>query len=125
MSTIEYVKDGQVVETTASENKTYNEKSTVEVTGNEPYDAAVNNINYGEFPMHPPPPHGEFDTLKEELDAEEPLDLYKPFPIDPEIAYEPHILTFRAVVTGMVLGCLVNASNLYLGLKTGFTFGAS
>jgi len=34
-------------------------------------------------------------------------------------------LTLRAVVTGIVLGSLVNASNVYLGLKTGFTFGAS
>jgi uncharacterized oligopeptide transporter (OPT) family protein len=29
------------------------------------------------------------------------------------------------VFVGICLGCLVNASNVYLGLKTGFTFGAS
>ncbi|RYP68459.1 hypothetical protein DL769_005511 [Monosporascus sp. CRB-8-3] len=34
-------------------------------------------------------------------------------------------LTARVVLVDIVLGCLVNASNLYLGLKTGFTFSAS
>jgi hypothetical protein len=43
------------------------------------------------------------------------LDLYKPFPINDDIAIEENILTVRAVVVGVVLGCLVNASNLYLG----------
>ena len=30
-----------------------------------------------------------------------------------------------AIVVGLILGSLVNCSNVYLGLKTGFTFGAS
>lgn len=34
-------------------------------------------------------------------------------------------LTVRALVVGTVLGCVIAASNVYLGLKTGFTFGAS
>lgn len=46
---------------------------------------------------------------------EEEIDLYKPFVMDPAIPYEPNPLTVRAVVTGCVLGVLVNASNLYLG----------
>jgi hypothetical protein len=54
--------------------------------------------------------------LKEELLEEETLDLYRPFPINEEIPVEEHILTIRAVLTGVVLGCLVNASNLYLGI---------
>ncbi|KAJ3145075.1 hypothetical protein HDU89_007595 [Geranomyces variabilis] len=34
-------------------------------------------------------------------------------------------LTIRALVVGCLLGTVVGASNIYLGLKTGFTFGAS
>lgn len=34
-------------------------------------------------------------------------------------------LTIRALVTGTALGLVIAASNIYLGLKTGFTFGAS
>ncbi|KAJ1035679.1 hypothetical protein NDA18_000456 [Ustilago nuda] len=34
-------------------------------------------------------------------------------------------LTIRALVVGTILGCVIAASNVYLGLKTGFTFGAS
>ena len=43
------------------------------------------------------------------------MDLYKPFPINEDVAIEENILTVRAVVVGVILGCLVNASNLYLG----------
>ncbi|KAK1752767.1 metal-nicotianamine transporter YSL2 [Echria macrotheca] len=58
-----------------------------------------------------------------ETDAEE--DLYRPLRMDPEIPHEENPLTLRAVITGCILGGLVNASNLYLGLKTGFTFSAN
>lgn len=34
-------------------------------------------------------------------------------------------LTVRALVIGTALGLVIAASNIYLGLKTGFTFGAS
>ncbi|KAK9760141.1 hypothetical protein K7432_016137, partial [Basidiobolus ranarum] len=33
--------------------------------------------------------------------------------------------TWRAAIIGSLLGCIVSASNLYLGLKIGWTFGAS
>ncbi|EMR65843.1 putative oligopeptide transporter protein [Eutypa lata UCREL1] len=56
---------------------------------------------------------------------EEELDLYVPLKMHDGLAYERNPLTARAVVVGILLGCLVNASNLYLGLKTGFTFTAS
>ncbi|KAF8306035.1 oligopeptide transporter [Clavulina sp. PMI_390] len=46
-----------------------------------------------------------------------------PFPIDPSVPVEDHQLTVRALVVGSVLGAIVGASNIYLGLKTGFTFG--
>lgn len=47
----------------------------------------------------------------------------KPFPIDEYEIEETHQLTFRAVAVGCLLGAVVGASNIYLGLKTGFTFG--
>ncbi|KAJ4286632.1 hypothetical protein N0V88_007922 [Collariella sp. IMI 366227] len=61
-------------------------------------------------------------------DAEEEIveeDLYRPLLMDSTIPHEPNPLTIRAVVVGCILGALVCASNLYLGLKTGFTFSAS
>lgn len=36
-----------------------------------------------------------------------------------------NILTIRAIFVGLCCGCLVNASNVYLGLKTGWTFTAN
>jgi putative OPT family oligopeptide transporter len=34
-------------------------------------------------------------------------------------------LTFRAVLSGLFVGCLIGASNITIGLKIGWTFGAS
>ena len=34
-------------------------------------------------------------------------------------------LTIRAVVSGLFVGCLIGASNICIGLKIGWTFGAS
>jgi len=47
-----------------------------------------------------------------------------PFPTDPNAPVETSQLTVRAVAIGSLLGLIVGASNIYLGLKTGFTFGA-
>ncbi|ELU44342.1 OPT domain-containing protein [Rhizoctonia solani AG-1 IA] len=47
-----------------------------------------------------------------------------PFPVDPNLPEETAQLTWRAVIIGSLLGLIVGASNVYLGLKTGFTFGA-
>lgn len=69
------------------------------------------------------------DSVKVEITVNEteiqPDDIFKPLPPLPGIPAEPNPLTLRAVVTGTVLGSLVNAANVYLGLKTGFIFGAS
>ncbi|KAJ2903851.1 putative oligopeptide transporter protein [Zalerion maritima] len=59
------------------------------------------------------------------LDDEEEVDIFSPLPDLHNMAHEQNPLTVRAVLVGLVLGSLVNASNVYLGLKTGFTFGAS
>jgi len=64
------------------------------------------------------------EDLKAEIEATH-MDPYTPFPLDPLQPVETRILTVRAVVVGCMLGALVNASNLYLGLKTGWTFSAN
>ncbi|KAG9309763.1 OPT oligopeptide transporter protein-domain-containing protein [Chiua virens] len=48
-----------------------------------------------------------------------------PFPIDPHAPVEERQFTLRAVLVGCALGAVIAASNIYLGLKTGWTFGAS
>ncbi|KLO85638.1 permease-unknown function [Fusarium fujikuroi] len=71
-------------------------------------------------------PH--FDTdLKSEADSEDDriVDLFSSFPPAKGVEHEPNPLTARAVIVGIILGSLVNASNVYLGLKTGFTFPAT
>ncbi|KAH7156098.1 OPT oligopeptide transporter protein-domain-containing protein [Dactylonectria macrodidyma] len=65
--------------------------------------------------------------LKDESDQEDEAitDLFTSFPPVKGIEHEPNPLTARAVIVGIILGSLVNASNVYLGLKTGFTFPAT
>ncbi|KAG8809316.1 hypothetical protein FRC17_003499 [Serendipita sp. 399] len=83
---------------------------------------SVRSANYEAKPAH----INEFDA--EGLEANEESELLvndgNPFPPmgGPE---ETQQLTFRAVIVGSLLGLIVGASNIYLGLKTGFTFGAS
>ncbi|KAG1733721.1 hypothetical protein EDB19DRAFT_1830851 [Suillus lakei] len=48
-----------------------------------------------------------------------------PFPEVPDAPVEHQQLTVRAVLVGCILGGIIAASNIYLGLKTGWTFGAS
>jgi hypothetical protein len=40
-----------------------------------------------------------------------------PFPIDPNAPVEENQLTIRALVVGCLLGAIIAASNVYLGLK--------
>ena len=47
------------------------------------------------------------------------------FPIDPTAPEEIQQFTIRATLVGCILGGVIAASNVYLGLKTGWTFGAS
>lgn len=67
----------------------------------------------------------ENDDLKSEAGEVVEEDLWKPLVMDSNIPHEANPLTFRAVFVGCLLGTLVNASNLYLGLRTGFTFSAN
>jgi hypothetical protein len=48
---------------------------------------------------------------------------FKPLPNLPE--ERPRVLTARALIIGLCAGALVNASNVYLGLKSGWTFSAN
>lgn len=43
------------------------------------------------------------------------VDLFSPLPPLEGVAEEPKPLTVRALVVGIILGSLVNASNVYLG----------
>lgn len=53
------------------------------------------------------------------------LDNKFPFPPLKGTPEETQQLTVRAIVIGCCLGAIVSASNIYLGLKTGWTFGAA
>ncbi|KAI0768694.1 OPT oligopeptide transporter [Trametes elegans] len=61
-------------------------------------------------------------TVEEEVFRDEKPDISRPFPRDPNEMIETHQLTIRYAVLSSTLS-LVGASNIYLGLKTGFTFG--
>jgi len=50
-------------------------------------------------------------------------DPFEPFDDLPE--ERKRIVTIRAIILGCICGALVGSSNIYLGLKTGWTFGAS
>lgn len=69
----------------------------------------------------------DIDGEKTPVDEEESeiLDNRFPFPPLKGAPEEEQQLTVRALVVGICLGAVVSASNIYLGLKTGWTFGAS
>jgi hypothetical protein len=52
--------------------------------------------------------------------ADDPFSPLEGIPDDNE-----QILTFRAIAVGVMCGALVNASNVYLGLKSGWTTSAN
>ncbi|KAG0251796.1 hypothetical protein BG011_007369 [Mortierella polycephala] len=56
----------------------------------------------------------EADTVKVEEHVE-----------DDDFVHEEQQFTWRSAIVGSLLGCIVAASNLYLGLKIGWTFGAA
>lgn len=58
-------------------------------------------------------------------EASDVLDNLFPFPPLKGVPDEEQQLSIRALVIGICLGAIVSASNIYLGLKTGWTFGAS
>ncbi|CZT00208.1 related to permeases-unknown function [Rhynchosporium agropyri] len=65
------------------------------------------------------------DSQEHHDDSHEVLDNKFPFPPLKNVPEEGAQITIRALVLGCCLGAIVSASNIYLGLKTGWTFGAS
>ncbi|KAG0694195.1 OPT oligopeptide transporter protein-domain-containing protein [Suillus ampliporus] len=49
----------------------------------------------------------------------------EPFLESPDAPVEEQQLTVRAVLVGCILGGIIAASNIYIGLKTGWTFGSA
>lgn len=67
-----------------------------------------------------------YEDEKSDVEEEEGmLDNLFPFPPLKGVPDEEQQLSIRALVIGILLGAVVSASNIYLGLKTGWTFGAS
>ncbi|CDS05296.1 hypothetical protein LRAMOSA07825 [Lichtheimia ramosa] len=68
----------------------------------------------------------EYEIDKKEVYAEstEQIEVHEDKPIG-QYVVEEWQFTWRASVVGSMLGCLIAASNTYLGLKIGWTFGAS
>ncbi|KAF9109610.1 hypothetical protein BGX27_007411 [Mortierella sp. AM989] len=58
----------------------------------------------------------------EKVDDESPIDLAEE---EEEFPDEPVQFTWRATIVGSLLGLVVAASNMYLGLMAGWTFGAA
>jgi len=69
----------------------------------------------------------DYDTTEVALGEDPEHDVVNdPFVPFDNLPDEKHwILTVRALFVGMCCGALVNASNVYLGLKTGWTFTAN
>ncbi|KAG1791105.1 OPT oligopeptide transporter protein-domain-containing protein [Suillus plorans] len=71
----------------------------------------------------------EIKSVSGDSEGSEPhvqfLNTDDPFPELPDAPVEEQQLTVRAVLVGCILGGIIAASNIYLGLKTGWTFGAS
>ncbi|KAG0345693.1 hypothetical protein BG004_003288 [Podila humilis] len=61
----------------------------------------------------------------ENISIYEDKDKDSSFQENEEFPHEEHQFTWRAAIVGSLLGCVVAASNMYVGLKIGWTFGAS
>lgn len=88
-----------------------------------PMATAVPNMG-GEVISHPNEKAPFDDTLSvhslkddDDAETEDITNTFVPFPRLKGVAEEPNPLTTRAVVVGLILGSLVNASNVYLGMN--------
>jgi len=68
-------------------------------------------------PQHSPPSTHSLSSDPFRIKKEESFD-DDPYPDAPQF-------TWRATITGCLLGTIISASNFYMGLKLGWTFGAS
>ncbi|KAG0709867.1 OPT oligopeptide transporter protein-domain-containing protein [Suillus ampliporus] len=62
---------------------------------------------------------------EEKLEPVRFINTDEPFLESPDAPVEEQQLTVRAVLVGCILGGIVAASNIYIGLKTGWTFSSS
>ncbi|SMQ56288.1 unnamed protein product [Zymoseptoria tritici ST99CH_3D1] len=76
--------------------------------------------NFDEKAVHNYVGELEKDDFSEEYHIQDPFTPFEDLPDERKV-----IVTIRALLVGSICGALVNASNVYLGLKTGWTFGAS
>ncbi|KAF2723590.1 oligopeptide transporter [Polychaeton citri CBS 116435] len=60
-----------------------------------------------------------------DADSEDVINIDPYVPFDDLPPEDRRIVTIRAMIVGCACGAAVNTSNLYLGLKTGWTFGAN
>ncbi|KAF9908043.1 hypothetical protein EC991_010287 [Linnemannia zychae] len=67
-----------------------------------------------------------YDDFPQEKNlGQESIEVKENMEDEEEYVHEDQQFTWRAAIVGSVLGCVVAASNLYLGLKIGWTFGAA
>ncbi|OJD37333.1 oligopeptide transporter [Diplodia corticola] len=76
-----------------------------------------------DVPASPSHKDGAIEIGEDEVADDHLPDPFVPFDDLPE--ERSRVLTVRAVIMGCICGALVNASNVYLGLKTGWTFSAN
>lgn len=86
-----------------------NDTSATTVVANDAHDAELGTTPSLRDEKVPTP-------LEEDDAAPTIVDLYKPLPRLVGVPDEDNPLTVRAVVVGIILGSLVNASNVYLGM---------
>ena len=68
-------------------------------------------------------PSAEYEEIADPNADDFAKDPFRPFN---DLGSEPQgILTVRAITVGVLCGALVNTSNIYLGLKSGWTAGAN
>ncbi|CAO0790710.1 unnamed protein product [Mucor circinelloides] len=73
----------------------------------------------------PPPPDYKDEKFEYDINSTHEQVMVEDSISGRQINVEEYQFTWRATIVGSLLGCLVAASNTYLGLKIGWTFGAS
>ncbi|MCJ1312990.1 hypothetical protein MMC25_006666 [Agyrium rufum] len=116
--------DGKLLETTVNGIETDNKPRPFDSS-----DSSIDNEKGDILPTAFEKSPSRDETLTSEHEGEIDEHLLLPhdeqFPPDENEDLETQQFTFRAVFVGCCLGGVIAASNLYLGLKTGWTFGAS
>ncbi|KAF2265305.1 hypothetical protein CC78DRAFT_567672 [Lojkania enalia] len=79
------------------------------------------NLEVVEFPVEPV---GQINPIINQASPDDcNIDSFRPF--DDHPGKSSNTITLRATFVGLYYGAIINASNVYPGLKTGWTFGAN